>query len=1776
MKNHIRAKVTVSVAFAAFLMAQSAIAATQTWTNAPADQNLATSANWISTVAPVNGDTVVFNDSAITNLNNNLPDAQGLVFNFNLTTNSTYTITNTGVSITLSNNITDNSVTPVTFIGGAFWMPAARTFSVVPGGNLVIGSVISNSTGNNALTISQSLFSPNTQQPTVPVLINYGASATLTLNAAMANAFTNTTTLNAGTALALDFSNMGTPVNLLSTNSVVMNGAIYNLKGKATGTTVQTNLGTLTYANGNVISINNNGGSGTALTLGNTWTRSGTGTLMLDLSSGGTVFANPALANGIIGGSVAVKDATAVGFATTNASGMVVRNNTTTTLPTSGTSPTVNYITSGNVTMNSGSFGVNSLVLNASSGSGVLDLGGAADVMTNTSRGILMTGGNNYTIQNGNIATNNGEIIIQQMGTGALNLNATIGSGSASITKSGTGTLVINSLSTNTGTAVINLGTVKLGVSSTSTSGPLGTPTSGLNINAGGVLDLNGNNLTVGAYSVNSGGAVVVTNSAVGVPAVITMGNGNANYSGYVDTCFSGNLTVVLTGTYGGTALRMYGYTANAHTGGTILTNNSASSNPLRFYNSSALGYGPLVFGGNGSLTVPSSSTAGWNLGVSNPVVVNNIGNTFSWQPNTTLQHLMWFTGPWTGTGTLTIQNAYSDQMLWGGDMSGFQGTLVLQGNTGTTPSHTFGYVNTNNEANIGGAYQGTFDLQSVTTGNLNLQYNNTNTPSTVRLGDLNTAGNTGTGAITLQDAAANTAVTFEVGALNNSSTFSGNIINNASGSTVGITKIGTGTWTLTGGTLSYTGNTTISNGILAVNSSISSSPVSVFGPGGLAGSGSVGGLVTLNAGNAGILLTNGVGAMLSLTGGLTLSNANVLAFDIGPSTATSDQIAVNGTFTQAGTATIYIAPISGFAAGTFTLISGASGISASNFTMGTSLPGYTLSLSNDSSDLYLTVTVSAPPTAFWDNHVSTVWNAHNGSIYNWDTDASSGINVSNVPATPTDVTFAAAGANNFNTTLGANFAIHSLTLSTPNNVTINGANTLTIGTGINNSGASNVINANVVLGIDQAWVNNSSYPLTVNSNISGIHALTINDNGNGVVLNGVNTYSGGTYLESGLLVLANPTNTLADTGYVYVDNNSTLSLGTNNDTVGAVAVNYGNITGAGGKLTASSFALTNAIVTANLAGSGSPLIQDNGTATLSGTNSYTGTTTVGPGGTLVLSGNNSAVTGSTVVNGTLELLSSPTAISSASVLTVASGLTIELVADQSTAFTCGGINAGTVLYFTANEATGAGVNGSTLALNGPITWTASGTTLQVDGANNYAVALGDLFGGNGAGATLNADSANLTIHSFTGLGNSSSINFAGPNNISVTAGITNSPTKGLALNFNQTGTVTLWGADSLSGTGPVSGTAFAVNSGTVVLNNATPISSLRGNPTLGLITGSGADTGAQLLLGGTDVNGLTGGITMNKNVIVEDGTTNGGSMNVGPMILGGQNTSGINYFTGSVTLGYDLNIGMSATLESASGGEVDFTGNILANGTDTTAGLTVGDAVHGGTVKLLGTNTYAGPTLLTNGTLVISTLHAGGGAFSVADSATLGTTNAQNSAGAALGSLTFGTRGSTTVRFDNVVSTTIPLINAAGAVTVNGSSTIVITTNNAITTAGEYPLIKYGSLSGSFALAATPTNFVATLINDTSQGWIALNVSSVYQPINPLPGPIQFGVSGSTLSLSWPTNAGWILQSQTNSVAAGLGTNWVDVSGSSSVTATNITIVPTNATVFYRLRRPF
>jgi rhamnogalacturonan endolyase len=112
--------------------------------------------------------------------------------------------------------------------------------------------------------------------------------------------------------------------------------------------------------------------------------------------------------------------------------------------------------------------------------------------------------------------------------------------------------------------------------------------------------------------------------------------------------------------------------------------------------------------------------------------------------------------------------------------------------------------------------------------------------------------------------------------------------------------------------------------------------------------------------------------------------------------------------------------------------------------------------------------------------------------------------------------------------------------------------------------------------------------------------------------------------------------------------------------------------------------------------------------------------------------------------------------------------------------------------------------------------------------------------------------------------------------------------------------------------------------------------------------------------------------------------------------------------------------------------------------------------------------------------------------------------------------------------------------------------------------------------VTGTNQLTISPVSGSSDLSPWLSAGWVfdSVELDGPAPPINTNSPPLISNYAGGILSLSWPTNAGWTLQAQTNSLSTGLNTNWTDVYGSSGMTSTNFPVDPTKPTVFYRLRR--
>ena len=77
-------------------------------------------------------------------------------------------------------------------------------------------------------------------------------------------------------------------------------------------------------------------------------------------------------------------------------------------------------------------------------------------------------------------------------------------------------------------------------------------------------------------------------------------------------------------------------------------------------------------------------------------------------------------------------------------------------------------------------------------------------------------------------------------------------------------------------------------------------------------------------------------------------------------------------------------------------------------------------------------------------------------------------------------------------------------------------------------------------------------------------------------------------------------------------------------------------------------------------------------------------------------------------------------------------------------------------------------------------------------------------------------------------------------------------------------------------------------------------------------------------------------------------------------------------------------------------------------------------------------------------------------------------------------------------------------------------------------------------------------------------------------QPVSIVPLTFSYGIAGNQLQLFWPiTHKGWRLETQTNSLGSGVGTNWVTVPGSTATNQIFVSIHPANGSVFFRIVYP-
>jgi autotransporter-associated beta strand protein len=441
----------------------------------------------------------------------------------------------------------------------------------------------------------------------------------------------------------------------------------------------------------------------------------------------------------------------------------------------------------------------------------------------------------------------------------------------------------------------------------------------------------------------------------------------------------------------------------------------------------------------------------------------------------------------------------------------------------------------------------------------------------------------------------------------------------------------------------------------------------------------------------------------------------------------------------------------------------------------------------------------------------------------------------------------------------------------------------------------------------------------TVDTVLSGTAALVKNEAGGVVWLNGRNQYSGGTTVNAGTLALGVDQALFAGSALTVGTAGADLALGLTTQSVGAVTLLGGSLTG--GTLAGSGFSVESGYVSTLLAGTGALVKNQSGTVTLAAQNSYTG--------------------GTTVHDGTLSLAVSG-ALALAGDLTVNGGLLALGTTEQAVAavrLTAGSLSGGTLsaTQFTVES----GTVSTVLAGAAVLTKNTPGTVL-LNAANLYS-----------AGTVLNAGTLVL--------GGAERLAAAGV--LTVNGGVFD------LGGFNQTsGLVTLVGGTLANGL-LTTGGSYALQAGdvsAVLAGAARLVKSGTGTVTL---SGANSYSGGtfledgRLVLAGNNRLDSASGITVSGGVLdLGNATTGVGSFDLlaGTVEAGTLNASAA-FTLGSGTVLADLT--GSASLTKHTDGTVWLTG---------TSSYTGGTTVHAGTLRLSGLNVLAagGPLDVIGGVL--------------------------------------------------------------------------------------------------------------------------------------------------------------------------------------------------------------
>lgn len=446
---------------------------------------------------------------------------------------------------------------------------------------------------------------------------------------------------------------------------------------------------------------------------------------------------------------------------------------------------------------------------------------------------------------------------------------------------------------------------------------------------------------------------------------------------------------------------------------------------------------------------------------------------------------------------------------------------------------------------------------------------------------------------------------------------------------------------------------------------------------------------------------------------------------------------------------------------------------------------------------------------------------------------------------------------------------------------------------------------------------------------ISGTGSLT-KQNGSTVTITAAQTFTGGATISQGTLKLG-ASDRLADSGPLTVTGFSAFDLGGFSETVGSVTLNSGTIAGPG-TLIGTSYQFQSGTVSANLAGAAALTKNGTGLVTLSGTNTYSGVTTISAG---TLRGNSASLTGD--------------------ILNIAT-LTFDQTVDGSYGGEVSGtgtltkLSAGTLTLSSVSSYTGpTNIQGGTLRL---------GEHHVISSTSSIVIS---------SGAILDLNGFNLSVRSLSSSGG-----------VALGVGgqltINNDSAVAFSGSINGAGSVTKQGSATLSLSG-----ASGYSGGTNVIEGTLNVS---GSERLA-DGGSVHVGGGQLTVGATETvagvflfNGsITGGTLIGAAYAVQSGSISADlagaaaltKTTVGTVVLTGANT-----YAGGTTVTAGTLQGNTASLPGNMTNNAIVTFNQIASGTYSGAMVGNGSLVKqgAGTLTLAGSNAYAGGTTVAGGTL--------------------------------------------------------------------------------------------------------------------------------------------------------------------------------------------------------------